>query len=205
MLGAALAALQQLCGINAIIYYAPHIMQRTGLSTSASIFSSVIVGLINVVATVVSFRLVDHAGRRPLLLASVGGMFLSLLLLGVALVLRLGAVGSWLALLCILAYIGAFAVGLGPIYWLLISEIFPADARATGAGASTAINWFSNFLVGLVFLPMVSAMGQGPTFWVFAAVCALTFAFVTRFVPETRNRSYGEIDAELHERWPIAA
>jgi MFS family permease len=132
-------------------------------------------------------------------------MFVSLVLLGAALVLPLGSAGSWLAFPCILVYVAAFAVGLGPIYWLLVSEIFPADARAVGAGVSTAVNWFSNFVVGLVFLPVGSAMGQGPTFWIFAAVCALTLAFVTRLVPETRNRSFIEIDTELRERWPLAA
>jgi sugar porter (SP) family MFS transporter len=205
IVGVALAALQQLCGINAIIYYAPHIMERTGLSAVASILSSVILGVINVAATVVSFRLVDRAGRRPLLLASLGGMFISLVLLGVALMLPPGSAGSLLALVCILVYVAAFAVGLGPIYWLLVSEIFPTDARAAGAGISTAVNWLSNFIVGLIFLPVVSAMGQGPTFWIFAAVCALAFAFVTRFVPETRNRSFVDIDNELRERWPAAA
>jgi MFS family permease len=159
-------------------------------------------GVVNVVATIASLRLVDRAGRRPLLLASVGGMIVSLVILGAALTFSLGSTGSWLALVSLLAYVAAFAVGIGPIFWILVNEIFPGDARAAGAGVSTAVNWFSNFLVGLVFLPTVAAMGQGPTFWIMAAICALAFAFVTRFVPETRGRTFAEIDADIRDRWP---
>jgi MFS family permease len=196
-----LAAIQQLSGINAVIYYAPSIMEKTGLGASNSILYSVAVGAINVAATVVSFRLVDRAGRRPLLLWSLGAMLVSLVLLGLTFVLPLGAADSWLSLICLVAYIAAFAVGLGPIFWLLIAEIFPARARAEGASAATAANWLWNFVVGLLFLPLATAVGQGETFWIFAAVCALGLAFVNQFVPETKARSFTEIDADVRRRW----
>jgi MFS family permease len=199
--GITLAAVQQLSGINAVIYYAPSIMEKTGLSASNSILYSVVVGAINVAATVVSFRLVDRTGRRPLLLSSLGAMLVSLALLGLTFALPLGAADSWLSLICLVAYIAAFAVGLGPIFWLLIAEIFPAHARAAGASASTAANWFWNFVVGLLFLPLATAIGEGETFWVFGAVCALGLVFVQRFVPETKGRSFDEIDADVRERW----
>jgi MFS family permease len=108
---------------------------------------------------------------------------------------------GWLALAAILAFIASFAVGLGPIAWLLIAEIFPAQARAAGAGVSTATIWLTNFAVGLVFLPVLGAIGPRATFWIFAGVCALGLAFVLRYVPETKGRSFSEIDAELRERW----
>jgi sugar porter (SP) family MFS transporter len=205
--GIALAAIQQLSGINAVIYYAPSIMEKTGLSASNSILYSVAVGAINVAATVVSFRLVDRAGRRPLLLASLAAMLVSLVLLGLTFVLPHGAATSWLSLICLVAYIAAFAVGLGPIFWLLIAEIFPAHARAAGASAATAVNWLWNFVVGLTFLPVATAIGQGETFWIFAGVCALGLVFVNRFVPETKGRTLAEIDADVHGRWgqPAAA
>jgi MFS transporter, SP family, galactose:H+ symporter len=196
-----LAALMQFGGINVIIYYAPRIMEKTGLSASNSILASVIVGIVNVVATVVSVRLVDRTGRRPLLRVSIAGMFVSLVLLGLALVLSLGSASGWLALACLVAYIAAFAVGLGPMFWLLIAEIFPPEARTAGASVAAATNWFSNFLVGLVFLPIAAAIGQGPTFWIFAAVCAIAFVFVNRYVPETKGRSFTEIDNEVRARW----
>jgi MFS family permease len=199
--GITLAAIQQLSGINAVIYYAPSIMEKTGLSASNSILYSVIVGAINVAATVVSFRLVDRAGRRPLLLASLTAMCVSLTLLGLTFVLPLGAADSWLSLIFLVAYIAAFAVGLGPIFWLLIAEIFPAHARAEGASAATAANWLWNFVVGLLFLPLATAIGQGETFWVFALVCVIGLGFVNRYVPETRGRSFTEIDADVRGRW----
>jgi MFS family permease len=200
LVGVGLGAIQQLSGINAIVYYAPSIMERTGLNASRSILYSVIVGAVNAVATLAALRLVDRLGRRPLLLGSLTGCFASLVLLGLTFTLPHGFSGSWLSLLCLLAYIVAFAVGLGPLFWVLVAEIFPADARATGAGAATSVNWFANFLVGLLFLPLVGAVGQGATFFVFAAVCAAGVVFVSRYVPETAGRSFDEIEADLRER-----
>jgi MFS family permease len=128
-------------------------------------------------------------------------MLVSLVLLGLTFVLPLGAADSWLSLICLVAYIAAFAVGLGPIFWLLIAEIFPARARAEGASAATAANWLWNFVVGLTFLPLATAIGQGQTFWIFAAVCAVGLAFVNRYVPETKGRSFTEVDADVRGRW----
>jgi SP family galactose:H+ symporter-like MFS transporter len=199
--GVALAVIQQFSGINAIIAYAPSIMQRTGLGASNSIAYSIAIGAINLVATVVSIRLVDRIGRRPLLLFSLAGAGVSLLLLGLTFVVSLGSSGSWLALICLLGYIASFASGLGPIFWLLITEIFPPEARAAGASVATATVWFSNFLVGLAFLPIADAIGEGATFWIFAAVCVIGFVFVNRYVPETKGRTFSEIDAEVRRRW----
>jgi MFS family permease len=176
-------------------------MQRTGLAASNSILYSIGIGAINVVATIASVRLVDRAGRRPLLLVSIAGSFVSLALLGLTFAVSLGSSGSWLALICLLGYVASFALGLGPIFWLLAAELFPPDARAAGASAATATVWFTSFVVGLAFLPVANAIGEGPTFWIFAAVCAFAFVFVRRFVPETAGRTAGEIQAELQRRW----
>ncbi|HEV7750520.1 MAG TPA: sugar porter family MFS transporter [Baekduia sp.] len=200
LIGVALGAMQQFAGINAVIAYAPSVMERSGLGASSSLLSSVVIGLANVAATVVSIRLVDQRGRRPLLLSSAAGACLSLALLGLTFEVSLGGAGSWLSLVFLMAYITAFAIGLGPIFWVLISEIFPPEARAAGAGVATAVNWFSGFVVGLAFAPVVDAIGQGPTFWIFAAVCALAFAFVIRYVPETKGRSFAEIAADVQAR-----
>jgi SP family galactose:H+ symporter-like MFS transporter len=201
LVGVTLALVQQFAGINAVISYAPSIMERTGLDASNSILYSIGIGVANVAATVVAVRLVDRRGRRPLLLASTAGTCVSLVLLGVTFEQSLGDVGSWLSLVCLLAYVTSFAVGLGPIFWLLIAEIFPPEARAAGAGVATAVNWFSSFVVGLLFVPLADAIGQGPTFWLFAGVCALGFAFVRRYVPETRGRGISDIEAEMHARF----
>jgi SP family galactose:H+ symporter-like MFS transporter len=196
-----LAAAQQWSGINAIVSYAPRIMERTGLSASNSILASVVVGLVNVAATVVSVRLVDRRGRRPLMLASYTVMLGALALLGLTFLLDLGSAASWLSLACLLVYIAAFAAGVGPIFWVLISEIFPPPARTSGAGVATAANWFWTVTVGLAFLPLSAALGPGTTFLLFAAVCAAALMFVDRYVPETKGRSFTEISAEVRDRW----
>jgi SP family galactose:H+ symporter-like MFS transporter len=201
IIGVSLAALQQFSGINAVIYYGPRIMEKTGLSASNSILYSVVIGAVNVAAGAASVRLVDRAGRRPLLLRSIPAMFISLVLLGLTFESSLGALESFLSLLCLLGYVAAFAIGLGPIFWLLIAEIFPPEARAAGASAATAANWFFNFVIGLGFLPVAAALGQGAAFWIFAGACAVAFFFVRSFVPETKERDFMQIDAEVRERW----
>jgi MFS family permease len=204
VIGVVLAMLQQLCGINAVIYYAPSIMAKAGFHSSESIIYSMILGAVNVAATVVAVRLVDRVGRRPLLLGSTVGCLVSLGLLGLAFVLGTNYVGSAFPLLCLLAYVASFALGFGPVFWLLIAEIFPAEARAAGAGVSTAVNWLANFLVSLVFLPLASAVGEGPTFWIFAGACGLALVFVKSYVPETKGRTLADIDAEVRSARPAA-
>jgi SP family galactose:H+ symporter-like MFS transporter len=200
VIGITLAALQQFGGINTIIYYSATIFENTGLDPSEAIVGSLVIGAINVTMTLVSIRLVDRRGRRPLLRLSLAGMIITLVLLGLTFELPFEGVDSWLALLCILLYISAFAVGMGPIFWLLIAEVFPAEARAEGAAVSSTANWLANFIVGLVFLPVVDAIGEGPTFWIFAVICMAGLVFVNRYVPETRGRTFTEIDAELQAR-----
>jgi SP family galactose:H+ symporter-like MFS transporter len=197
VVGLTLAALQQFAGINTVIYYAPTIMQDTGLSASNSILYSVFIGVINLGMTIVSLRLVDRVGRRPLLLVSLLGMFGSLIPLGLAFV------AEWspeLVLLFILLYIVAFAVGMGPVFWVLLGEIFPSQNRAAGVSAGSTTNWTANFVVSLAFLPLLNAIGTGETFWLFAVVCAFGVWFVGRYVPETKDREFPEVDAELQAR-----
>jgi sugar porter (SP) family MFS transporter len=200
LVGVVLAAIQQLSGVNAIIAYAPTLLERTGGTASNSLLYSLGISIANVAATIVAVGLIDRSGRRPLLLLSTAGTAAALAVLGLSFSFSLGDVGRWLSLAGLLAFTLAFGMGLGPIFWLLISEIFPPEARAAGAGVATAVNWFTSFVVGLVFAPLVDAIGQGPTFWIFAAICALGLVFVQRSVPETKGRAYPEIDEELQAR-----
>ncbi|RBP64131.1 sugar porter (SP) family MFS transporter [Brevibacterium sanguinis] len=198
IVGLTLGAIQQFGGINTIIYYAPSIMQSTGLTASNSIFYSIAIGVINLAMTIVAVRLIDRTGRRKLLLVSLSGMTVTLALLG------LSFVAGWspiVSLVFMVLYIAVYAVGLGPIFWTLVGEIFPAEARANGSSASTGVNWASNFLVSLVFLSVVHAIGQGQTFWIFAIICALGLWFIGRYVPETKDREFEEIDAALLKRF----
>ena len=198
VVGLTLAALQQFAGINTVIYYAPTIMQDTGLSATNSILYSVVIGVINLGMTIVSLRLIDRVGRRPLLLVSLIGMFGSLLVLGLAFV---AGWSSLTILLFILLYIVAFAIGMGPVFWVLLGEIFPIQNRAAGVSAGSTMNWTANFAVSLAFLPLLDAIGTGETFWLFAVVSAFGIWFVGRYVPETKDRDFPELDAELQARW----
>jgi MFS family permease len=189
-----LAAVQQLSGINAIVSFAPSIMEKAGLAASSSLLYAVVIGAVNVAATVVSVPLVDRAGRRALLLGSLAGLFLTLTLLGLSFELGLD---SRISLACLVAYVFAFAVGLGPVFWVLIAEIFPLRSRAAGASVAVAAVWFWNFAVGFSFLPLAGAIGQPTTFWIYAAACLGGLVFVYRWVPETKGRKLEEIDAQL--------
>jgi MFS family permease len=203
LIAVALAAMQQFTGINAVIPYSSTIMERAGLTASNSLLASVVIGVANVAAAVVSLRLVDRCGRRPLLLASAAGAGVALALLGLTLEMSLSGAASWLPLAFLLVYTTSFGIGLGPIFWVLIAEIFPPEARGAGAGVATAVNWFSGFVVGLIFVPLSAAIGTGPTFWVFAAVCAVAFVFVRRYVPETNGRPFADIAEEVNARIAI--
>jgi MFS transporter, SP family, galactose:H+ symporter len=198
VVGVTLALLQQFAGINTILYYAPTIMQETGLSASNSIFYSVFIGVINLLVTIVSIWLIDRAGRRILLLISLAGMAASVGVLGITFVADLSSV---IILVCMMLYIVAFAIGMGPVFWVMLGEVFPPRKRAEGAAVGSTANWLSNFVVSLLFLPLVGWIGQGETFWIFAVVCLLGVGFVARWVPETRKRNYLEIDADLQSRW----
>ncbi|MFI8305361.1 sugar porter family MFS transporter [Streptomyces sp. NPDC085927] len=202
LVGVILAALQQFCGINTILYYAPTIMGEAGLSAARSIYYSVFIGVVNVIVTVVSVYLVDRIGRRPLLLFSLVGMGISIALLGVAFSADLAPV---LMLVFMMLYIVAFGVGMGPVFWVMLGELFPPAQRAEGSSAGSTVNWLSNFVVSLVFLPLISVIGHGPTFWIFAVVCAAGTAFVAKWVPETRGRHADEVGEDLRRRWNAPA
>ncbi|MEV6275272.1 sugar porter family MFS transporter [Nocardia sp. NPDC051832] len=191
-----LAVLQQFVGINAVIYYAPTIMKNTGLNTSNAILYSLAIGVLNVIMTLVSIRLIDRWGRRPLLLTSLSGMAVALAILGATFVWDFPA-AHVIALLCLLTFIAFFAIGMGPVFWLLLAEIFPPAERGSGAAVGATSNWIANFVVSQVFLSLVSGLGQGETFWLFAVICVLGLIFVQRRVIETKGKDFGEITREL--------
>ena len=198
IVGVGLAVLQQVTGINTIIYYAPQIFQKAGLdSATTALAATAGIGVINVLSTLIAIWLVDRVGRKPLLLAGLVGMTLSLGALGVA--QRFGStfeVSQQLVGPITVGFIGlyivCFAFSLGPVVWLMISEIFPNRARARAAGISTAANWTANFLVSLSF-PVLQAT-MGPSLWfLYAAMGVAAFIFIVRWVPETKGKSLEDI------------
>ncbi len=200
LVGVLLALFQQLTGINTVIYYAPTIFQYAGItSSSAAILATVGVGVINVLTTIVAVRLIDRTGRRPLLLVSLVGMTLSLVALGLAFRSPStgGAVG-WFAAVSLAVYIASFAVGLGPVFWLLISEIYPLSVRGVGMSLATVVNWVTNLLVALTFLTLIDRLGKPGTFWLYASISVIAVVFSILFIPETKGKTLEEIEAHWH-------
>lgn len=198
IVGIGLAIFQQITGINTVIYFAPTIFQNAGLpSASVSILATAGIGVVNVVMTLVAMRLLDIAGRRKLLFWGLAGMLVTLLILSAGFMIGLHGGLTYVTVFSIAAYVGFFAIGLGPVFWLLISEIFPLSIRGRGMSFATIANWLFNMLVSLTFLDMVHGIGRGPTFLIYAGMTLITIVFTWFLVPETRGRSLEEIETEL--------
>jgi sugar porter (SP) family MFS transporter len=199
-IGVMLAVFQQITGINTIIYYAPTLLSSAGLGNSAALLANVVNGAVNVLMTIVAIRLLDRVGRRPLLLGGTAGMAIAMIV--VALTFALGGSQlhgdvAYIAIAGLLLYTGSFAVGLGPVFWLLISEIYPLRIRGQAMSIATMANWGANFVVTISFLTLLSAMGNAGTFFLFAGLSIVAVAYFHRVVPETKDRSLQDIERDL--------
>lgn len=191
--------LQQVTGINTIIYYGPRIFTMAGITSNENaIFATLLVAITNVVATVIALVLVDRVGRKPLLYWGVGGMTLSLLLLAYSFHVpaAFGARPGVIATLCLMLYIICFAFSMGPIAWILASEVFPLQLRGRGMAAATLGSGASNFLVSLTFLTLITTVGNSFTFLLYAAFCIVTLLFVRFIVPETKGCALESISSQ---------
>lgn len=191
-----LTVLQQVTGINTIIYYGPQIFELAGISShSNSILATLIVAVVNVIATVVGILLVDRVGRKPLLYIGVGGMTIALFALAFAFSHQgtLGGSLGMIAIGCLIAYIASFAFGLGAIAWILVSEVFPLRVRGRGVAIGTLFSGIANFSVSLTFLSLIHAVGSAFTFAIYGVLSVLTLVFVRFAVPETCGRELESI------------
>jgi SP family galactose:H+ symporter-like MFS transporter len=199
--GIGLAVFQQVTGINTVIYYAPTIFQMAGLkAASVAILATVGVGMMNVIMTLVAIWLLDRKGRRPLLLLGLAGMILSLGSMGLAFRLP-GSSGivSWAAAGSLMVYVGSFAIGLGPVFWLLIAEIYPLKIRGLAMSTATMANWGANLVVALTFLTLIRFLGRSETFWFYGAVGIGGWLFAFFLIPETKGRTLEEIEAHWRQ------
>ena len=187
-----LAIFQQITGINAILYYAPRIFENAGFERMSAIGQSTIVGLVNMLFTVVAILLADRVGRRPLLLMAAGGMGVSLVVLGAAFNFQLLPASA--ILFIILLYIAFFAMAMGPLVWVVMSEIFPTRMRGSAMAVATVVLWLSDFLVTLTFPVIADNLNAGTAFWLYAAMCAIDFVFINIFLPETKGKTLEEIE-----------
>jgi len=187
----------QLSGINVVMYYSTDIFTAATGDADAAFTSSAWIGLVNLVATFVAVALVDRAGRKPLLLAG-----------NAIQVAGLAAVGCVYAadprapalLWAVLVYIAAFAMAMGPVPWILCSEIFPAKLRGRAMSVATFTIWLGCYVVSQTFPALLQTLGPTRTFWMYAGCSAATFLFVLRAVPETKGRSLEEIEKGWHAR-----
>ncbi len=195
LIAVALAVFQQVTGINAILYYAPRIFEGAGFERMSAIGQSTIVGLVNMLFTVVAIVLADRVGRRPLLLAATAGMGVSLVLLGAA--FKFPFLPASALLFVILLYIAFFASAMGPLVWVVMAEIFPIKVRGAAMGLATLVLWFSDFVVTLTFPVISDRFHPSSAFWLYAAMCALALVFMGSCLPETKGRTLEEIE----RRW----
>jgi SP family xylose:H+ symportor-like MFS transporter len=200
VIGVALAVLQQITGINVFLYFAPEIFKSiAGAESDVALLQTVVVGAVNMLFTVVAIWTVDHLGRKPLMLIGFAGMGVCLLFLGLA--AYLGRTDVWV-LTFILGYIASFALSVGPVTWVILSEIFPTGIRGRAMGLATVCLWAANLVISQTF-PMldkndrlVTLFHHAAPFWLYGVFCVIAFVFVAALVPETKGRTLEEI-----ERW----
>lgn len=195
IIGLVVGVLQQITGINAVFFYAPVIFQNAGASADAAFLQAVYVGLVNLVFTVVAILLIDRLGRRPLLMGGTAGIALSMGLMAWG--FRGAQVNEGLVLLGTLAFVASFAVSLGPIMWVLLSEIFPNRVRGLAISCVGLVNSAVSFLVQLLLPWELQSLGNCWPWLIYGAFALLGVLFIARLVPETRGRSLEELEDSL--------
>jgi sugar porter (SP) family MFS transporter len=188
-----LAVLQQVTGINAVLYYAPSIFRSSGaeVTSTQALLQTAALQVVNLAFTLVAIWVVDRGGRKPLLLAASAAMGVSLLLLGGGFRWELSP--GWIFVLT-LAYVASFAIAMGPVVWVVLSEIFPTRTRGRAMGVATVCLWIACFAVSQAVPSMFEQIGKAATFWGFAVMCAVAFLFVLFVVPETKGKTLEEIE-----------
>ena len=201
-----LQGLQQLCGFNTLIYFSATLFQEVGFSSPT--LTSLSIAVTNFLLTLAAFHLIDRIGRRKILLHSIPFMIAALLLCAFGFALLDTPHGlppqtsAKVILVSLILYVAAYASGMGNVPWQQ-SELFPLSVRSMGSAISTSVNWSSNFIVGLTFLPMMEFLGSGWTFVCYALVCAVGWICIWAIYPETMGLGLEEVSALLQDGWGV--
>ena len=196
----------QICtGINTIIYYTATIFKAAGFTdTIGALYATIGVGFVNFAMTFVAIFFTDKVGRKPLLYAGLSGMTVSLFALGASFYFKntLGLDLKWVSVGSIVTFIACFAFSLGPIAWILISEIMPLKIRGTAMSIATMSNFAFNFIIALIFPTLLETIGEAYTFWIFGFVGIFSLFYTYYYIPETKGRSLEQIEQNWKKRLP---
>ena len=194
LIGVVLAIFQQWCGINIVFSYAHDIFKAAGYSVDGVLFNLVIIGFTNFIFTVVAIATVDKWGRKGLILWGSAGLAISYVLLGFCFHMQIQGV---LVLVCVLMALACFSATLGPVMWVLISEIFPNRVRGLATSIAVLSLWVANFILQSTFPLIMEALSIAATFWIYAGICVLGVIFIKLYIPETKGKTLEEIESSL--------
>ena len=194
-IGIILSVFQQITGINSIMYYAPKIFAQIGQSSDTALLQTVAIGSINLIFTALAMVFIDRFGRKRVILLGSAGM--ATMLLGLSLLYKINATSGILVLVFILGYIAFFASSLGPALWVVVSEIFPNNLRSIGMSVALVSLWAACIIVSVAFPIILEVLNGAMTFMIFAIICILCFAYVWKYVPETKGKTLEELEKEL--------
>ncbi|MDF2724780.1 MAG: sugar transporter [Paenibacillus sp.] len=195
--GIVLAILQQITGINAIMYYAPEIFKQTGAGTDAALTQTVWIGIVNFGFTLLALWLIDKAGRKMLLV--VGSISMTFCLFMVGYGFHTGNTG-YLILFFILLYVASFAISFGPVVWVMIAEIFPTRIRGRATAIASFCLWAADYAVSQTFPMLIEGIGTSRTFWLFAVISVISVLFCVKVVPETKGKTLEQIERQWQAR-----
>lgn len=193
VIGILLSVFQQFVGINVALYYAPRIFESMGAGKDASMFQTIIMGLVNVVFTLIAIFTVDKFGRKPLLI--IGSIGMTIGMFGVAGMAYSNIIGVG-TLIFIIIYTASFMMSWGPVVWVLIAEIFPNKIRGQAVAIAVAAQWAANYFVSSTYPAMMEVSG-GVTYSIYGIVSLISAIFIWKFVPETKGRSLEELEQIL--------
>jgi sugar porter (SP) family MFS transporter len=194
-LAVAFAVFNQVSGINAIIYYAPRIFEMTGLGKQSSLLSSVGIGFVNFIFTLIAINFIDRIGRRTLMLIGSLGLIVTLGLVSRA--FYLNDLNGIAVTICLLVYIAFFAFSQGAVIWVFISEIFPNQVRAKGQTLGSLTHWVMAAIIAFSFPILAENLGGGNTFLFFCIMMVLQLLFVWKVMPETKGKSLEQLETTL--------